>query len=64
MLNGTLTEGGCSKICAPDVPQPLSLIFLIPLRLSHANRPPPCRAKKIGEDESDPPENRGVMWPR
>ena len=29
-----------------------------------AHRPPPCRSRKIGEDESDPHQKRGVMWPR
>ena len=29
-----------------------------------AIRPPACRSREIGEDESDPPEKRGVMWPR
>ena len=29
-----------------------------------ANRTPARRSREIGEDESDPPEKRGVMWPR
>ena len=44
--------------------KPHSIISLIPLRLSLTHRPHPRRSRKIGEDDSDPPKNRGVMWPR
>ena len=44
--------------------QSASLISLIPLCLSSTHRPPPYRSRKIGEDESDPHQKRGVMWPR
>ena len=57
-------EGGCGKILAQGVAKSYSFISLIPLLLSHVNRPTPCRSRKIGEDDSDPPEKRGVMRPR
>ena len=64
MLNVTPTKGGCDKIRTRGVTKPYSSISLIPLWLSAVNRPPPCRSRKIGEDESDPTKKRGVMWPR
>ena len=36
-------------------------ICLILLWLSPTHRPPPCRSRKIREDESDPPRKRGVI---
>ena len=41
--------------------RPLPLIYLIPLGLPSTFRTSPHRSRKIGEDESDPPEKRGVM---
>ena len=46
-----------------------SPISLIPLCLSFTHRPPPCRSRKIGEDESDPPpppppRNGGPLRPQ
>ncbi len=59
-----VTEGGYGKIQPRDAAKPHSPISLIPLLLSPVKRPHPRRCSKIGEDDSDPPENRGVMWPQ
>ena len=40
--------------------KPLSSICLIPLWLSHLNRPAPLPTRENEKDESDPPKNRGV----
>ena len=64
MLSATRSEGGCGTILAKGAAKPHSFMSLIPLCFSPANRPHPRRSRKIGEDDSDPPENRGVMWPR
>ena len=42
---------------------PLSFMSLIPLLLSPVNRPATLRTREIEKDESDPPQNRGVMRP-
>ena len=52
-------QGGCSKIRSIDVPKPFFTISLILLWLSPTNRTPPCRSRKIGEDDSDPPPRNG-----
>ena len=62
--NAAVTEGGYGKIQPRDAAKPHSPISLIPLWLSPVKRPHPRRCSKIGEDDSDPPENWGVMWPR
>ena len=54
-------QGGCSKNHSRDVPKSFSTISLILLWLSPTNRTPPCRSRKIGEDESDPPPKRGAL---
>ncbi len=41
--------------------KPLSFISLIPLWLSPVNRPAPLPTRESEKDESDPPQNRGVM---
>ena len=64
MLSATRSEGGCGTILAKGAAKPHSFMSLIPLCFSPANRTHPRRSRKIGEDDSDPPENRGVMWPR
>ena len=62
--DAAVTEGGYGKIQPRDAAKPHSPISLIPLWLSPVKRPHPRRCSKIGEDDSDPPENRGVMWPQ
>ena len=56
--------GGCHTISTKGVTTPYFRISLILLWLSLVTRPPLRRRSRIGEDDSDPPENRGVMWPR
>ena len=52
-------RGECNTILGLGLPQPHSYIYLIPLWLSHVNRPARFgRGKKAG-DESDPPPKRG-----
>ena len=41
--------------------KPLSFISLIPLWLSPVNRPATLPTRESEKDESDPPQNRGVM---
>ena len=41
--------------------KPRPSICLIPLWLSHLNRPAPLPTRESEKDESDPPQNRGVM---
>ena len=41
--------------------KPLSSISLIPLWLSPVNRPATLTTRESEKDESDPPQNRGVM---
>ena len=41
--------------------KPLSSICLIPLWLSPLNRPDTLTTRETEKDESDPPQNRGVM---
>ena len=41
--------------------QPLSSISLIPLWLPPVNRPATLTTRENEKDESDPPQNRGVM---
>ena len=64
MLNVTPTKGECDKIRTSGVTKPHSFMSLIPLWLSLLIGLHPRRSRKIGEDESDPPEKWGVMWPR
>ena len=59
MVFATGLEGGCGRIPAQGVAKPISFISLIPLFLSHVNRPPLCRARKKEEDNSDPPSKVG-----
>ena len=54
------SEGGWGMIQTRNAAKPLSFISLIPLWLSHLNRPPPLPTREKGGDESDPPKNRGV----
>ena len=41
--------------------KPLSSICLSPLWLSPVNRPATLTTRESEKDESDPPQNRGVM---
>ena len=61
VLNVTVTGGGCHTISTKGVTTPYFRISLILLWLSLVTRPPLRRRSRIGEDDSDPPENRGVM---
>ena len=63
MLSATRSEGGCGTILAKGAAKPHSIISLIPLCFSPANRPHPRRSRKIGEDDSDPPKTGGSCGP-
>ena len=56
-------RGGCGMIRTRNAAKPLSFIFLIPLWLSLFESARSRRAGEKGCVESDPPPNRGVMWP-
>ena len=54
-------RGGCTRISGLGIPQPHSSISLIPLWLSHVNRPARFgRGRKV-ETRATPPKKRGVM---
>ena len=52
-------RGGYGTIRRGDAAPLYSSIPLIVLCLSPTHRPHPCRSRKIGEDESDPPRKAG-----
>ena len=56
-------RGGCGMAQTRNAADPLSFMSLIPLLLSPVNRPATLRTREIEKDESDPPQNRGVMRP-
>ena len=55
----TLKRGGCCRIRTKGVAMPYPPIDFILIGLSPANRTHPCRSRKIGEDDSDPPLKPG-----
>ena len=57
----TDSGGGCHIVKTSNAAQPLSSIFLIQLWLSTMNRSEALTTREIEKDESDPPQNRGVM---
>ena len=59
MLNVTGTKGEWNINLAVGGTQPPSIISLIPLRLYLTHRTYPRRSRKIGEDDSDPPQKLG-----
>ena len=59
MVNGTRSEGGCSKNYSRGIPQPLSPISLIPLWLSPVNRPARFRRGRKAGTRATPPKPGG-----
>ena len=57
-------RGGRDINRGTGVTQSRSSIYLILNWLSTTNCPPPCRSRKKGGDESDPPRNGGLLRPR
>ena len=53
--------GGVTLIKTRNTVKPHPSICLIPLWLSHLNRPAPLPTRESEKDESAPPQNRGVM---
>ena len=63
MVFGTRSEGGCTRISGLGIPQPHSSISLIPLWLSHVNRPARFgRGRKV-ETRATPPKSGGSCDP-
>ena len=53
--------GGCGMAKLSNAAKPLSSICLSWLYLCTVTRPDTLRTREVEKDESDPPQNRGVM---
>ena len=57
-------RGGCDINRGTGVTQSRSSIYLILIWLSTTSCPAPCRSRKKGGDDSDPPRNGGLLRPQ